>query len=81
MKPSKFPEQNVTYAKDQPEYGNLPAFKDEDGVVISCWKLSFRERLRVLFRGYVWLSLHSFNKPLTPSLITTKKSDVFVNPI
>ena len=81
MKPSKFPEQNVVHAENQDEYGNLPAFKDECGVVISCWKMTFRERLRVLFKGHIWLSLHSFNKPLTPSFMSTKKSDVFVNPL
>jgi len=81
MKPSKFPEQNTVYAENQDEYGNMPAFKDEDGVVVSCWKLTFRERLRVLFRGYIWLSLMSFNKPLTPSYMSTKKSDMFENPL
>ena len=78
MKPIKFKEQNVTFAENQPEYLPLPAFKDENGVVISCWRLSFRERLRVLFRGNIWLSLLSFNKPLTPSIITTDKSDLFL---
>jgi hypothetical protein len=78
MKPIKFKEQNCTYAENQDEYGNLPAFKDENGVVISCWKLSFKERVRILFYGNMWLSLLSFNKPLTPSLMTTDKSDLFL---
>jgi len=78
MKPIKFPEQNCTYAENQPEYLPLPAFKDENGVVISCWRLSFRERLRILFKGNIWLSLLTFNKPLTPSIITTDKSDLFL---
>ena len=76
MKPIKFKEQNSTYAKHQDEYGNLPAYRTKDGVVISCWKLSFTERVRILFTGQIWLSLWSFNKPLTPSLITTQKNDV-----
>lgn len=78
MKPVKFPEVNVTFAENQPEYMPLPAFrnKSEYGEVVTCWDLSFKERLRVLFRGKIWLSMMTFNKPLTPSLMTTKKSDV-----
>ena len=79
MKPIKFKECNVTFAKDQPEYNQLPAFKDEKGEVITCWNLTFRERLRVLFKGNIWLCLLSFNQPLTPSFMTTKKSDVLVS--
>lgn len=78
MKPIEFPEHNVVFAKDQPEYQPLPAFRagGEMGAVISCWKLTFRERLRILFTGRLWVSLATFGKPLTPSFFTTKKSDV-----
>lgn len=80
MKPIEFPEQNVVYAKDQPEYQPLPAFKDkgEMGQVISCWQLSFTERIRLLFTGKLWVMLATFHKPLTPSYFTTKKSEVLV---
>jgi hypothetical protein len=76
MKPTKFKECNVTFAKDQPEYNQLPAFRDEKGEVVTCWKLTFRERLRILLKGEVWLCLLTFNQPLTPSFMSTKKSDV-----
>ena len=76
MKPIHFKEVNVEFAKDQPEYQSLPAFKDKKGEVITCWNLSFRERIRILFKGVIWLSLLSFNKALTPSYMTTKKSDL-----
>jgi len=66
MKPIKFKESNITFAKDQPEYIPLPAFKSEDGRIISCWELSFKERVKVLFTGRMWLSLLTFNKPLQP---------------
>ena len=78
MKPIKFKEQNCTFAENQPEYLPLPAFKDENGVVICCWKLSFRERIKILFTGNMWLSLLSFNKPLTPHRIAVDKSDMFL---
>ncbi len=80
MKPKQFLEANVTFAKYQPEYQPLPAFRNDSpqGEVVTCWSLSFKERIRVLFKGEVWLSLMSFNKPLTPSLLTTKKEDVLI---
>ena len=78
MKPIKFKEQNCTYGENQPKYLPLPAFRDENGIVVSCWQLSFKERIKALFGGKIWLSLWSFNKPLTPSLITIDKSDLFL---
>lgn len=80
MKPIKFKECNVNFAENQDEYNTLPAFKNSSlqGEVVTCWKLTFRERLRILFKGKIWLSLLSFNKPLTPSFMTTKKSDVLI---
>lgn len=78
MKPIEFPEQNVVFAKDQPEYLPLPAFRNDGGMgeVISCWQLTLRERLRLLLTGKLWVSLAMFGKPPTPSFFTTKKSDV-----
>lgn len=81
MKPKEFKEANVTFAKDQPEYQPLPAFVNDSpqGEVITCWKLSFRERLRILFKGEIWLCLSTFNKPLSPTFLTTVKSDVLLD--
>lgn len=78
MKPIYFKEHNCIYAKDQPEYIPLPAFKanDDRGTVVFCMKLSFIERLRLLITGKLWCSLLTFNKALTPSYFTTKKSDI-----
>jgi len=80
MKPIEFKEQNMVYAKDQPEYLPLPVFKNEspEGEAISCWQLTWKERLRIFWTGKLWVSLLTFNKPLTPSFFTTKKSDVLI---
>jgi len=80
MKPISFKEQNVVFAKDQPEYQPLPAckFDTPEGHVVFCEYLSFTERMRVLFTGRIWCSLLTFNKPLTPSLFSTKKSDIII---
>lgn len=79
MKPVKFKHQNVEFAKDQDEYNTLPALRIDSpqGEVISCWKVSFKERIKVLFFGRVWLSLMSFNKPLTPSYMSVNRKDVY----
>ena len=66
MKPIEFKEANVVYAKDQPEYLPLPAHRLHDGEVITCWKLTLRERLRVLFKGRLWICIMTFNHPLQP---------------
>ena len=78
MKPIKFKEQNCVFAENQPQYIPLPAHKvdEPEGRVIFCEYLSFKERMRVLFTGKIWVSLMMFKKPLTPSYFTTKKSDL-----
>ena len=65
MKPIKFKEQNITYAENQPEYIPLPALKlkGKEGEVVSCWKLSFLERLRVVMTGKFFLQVLTLNKP------------------
>lgn len=71
MKPVSFPQQNVVFAKDQPEYLPLPAYVD--GVqAISRWKLSLWERVMVLLTGKIWLRQLNFGKSLQPQLPQTK---------
>lgn len=78
MKPVKFKEANAVFAKNQPEYVSLPAYysRDEDGHVISCWKLSFIERMRVLFTGKIWHDSLTFDRPLQPIFFTTLKKEI-----
>lgn len=82
MKPIKWKHSNTVYAENQDEYRNLPSLKLDtpEGHVISCWKMSFKERMRVLIFGRVWMNLLSFNRPLTPSLLTTQKKDLYHHP-
>ena len=79
MKPIEFKHQNIVFAKDQPDYQPLPALKinSPQGEVITCWELSFKERLKVLFSGCIWLSLMTFNKPLTPTFLRVNRVDVY----
>lgn len=82
MKPVEFKHQTVIFAKDQPQYQPLPALKIDspEGEVISCWKLSVKERIKIVFTGRVWLSLMSFNKPLTPSYLSVNRKEVYSHP-
>lgn len=66
MKPISFKEQNGVYAKDQPEYLPLPVHKTEEGLVISCWKLTWKERMLVFLTGRLWWGVLTFNEPLQP---------------
>lgn len=80
MKASNFKGANVTFAEDQKQYNSLPALTfrdDQEGKVITCWKLNFWERLRVLWTGKIWHSQMTFNSPLQPINKTTKRTDFF----
>jgi hypothetical protein len=66
MTPTKFPEQNCWFAKNQPPYLPLPAYAGPDGEVISCWKTTLRERIKFLFDGRLWLRQLTFGAPLQP---------------
>ena len=76
MKPIEFPGCNIVYAKDQREYLPLPAQRGSEGEVISCWKLGFLERLKVLFTGKMYLSLLTFNRLLQPQKMSVQKPKV-----
>jgi hypothetical protein len=78
MKLIEFHEQNVVFAKDQPEYLPLPAhqFKDGQGRIAFCWKLTWRERLAVLWRGVIWQEVLTFYKPLQPQRLQTDKPEM-----
>lgn len=80
MKPLKFKGHNIVFGENQKEYQPLPALYDS-GTVITCWKLSWRERLKILFTGKFWLSQMTFGDALQPqlpsadALITYNKSE------
>lgn len=63
----------TAFAKNQPEYQELPAFRMLDGTVLSRWRLTWRERLLVLLRGDVYLWLMTFNRPLQPTQIQVER--------
>ncbi|MCP4551947.1 MAG: hypothetical protein GY834_07915 [Bacteroidetes bacterium] len=82
MIPVKFKEATHEFAKDQPQYGNLPALilKGDQGECVFCWKANIFERIQILFTGKVWLSISSFKKPLMPSYVSAFRKGVYTLP-
>ena len=66
------------FAENQPEYLPLPAYRfgDAEKTVLSRWKLTWGERLRVLLTGNLWLYSLTFGNPLQPLLPTVKKPEI-----
>jgi hypothetical protein len=54
--------------KGQPQYRVLPCirFGDAEGTLMCRMKLSWPERLRVLFTGNVWFAQLTFGRSITP---------------
>jgi hypothetical protein len=68
--------QQVTYAANQPEYNPLPAWKRPGGEVISRWRLTWRERLAVLFGRDLYVTVLTFDHPLQPIFMAFSESEV-----
>ena len=66
MKPIEFKQMNITFQKPHGftdvQCGPLPALRHDNGI-ISCWKMSWRERIKVLFTGVIWFDVISYNQP------------------
>jgi hypothetical protein len=63
----------VIYAKDQPQYLQLPMWKgpDPEGRRVARFKLTWKERVSVLFYGSIWLSVLTFGNSLQPVKLDT----------
>lgn len=55
-------------AENQEEYRTLPAIILKDGTVISRWTLSWKERVKILLSGSMWISVLTFGFKLQPLL-------------
>jgi len=78
MKPVKFKGQNTVIKSKSNDFYDMPILVSDttEGHVVMCYKLSFIERIRVLFTGRIWLSVLSFKKPLKPMFLGTKKKEL-----
>lgn len=67
-----FKMENARFPSHPPGYPGLPAVLLADGCAISRWHLGWRERLRVLLGGDVWLSMLTFHAPAQPVNLETR---------
>lgn len=75
MEPIKFDGANVVYGENQPEYMPLPAHRNENGDVMTCWKLTDEEIKQVVESGCIWVGQLTFNQPLQPMLVSATRWD------
>ena len=73
MKPIDFPQVTHTLAKDQPQYQDLPIAKlpGDEGIAISQWQLSIKEKFKIVFTGKLWLKQLTFHRQYQPILPST----------
>jgi predicted component of type VI protein secretion system len=64
----------VILAKDQPQYLPLAVAVLGD-YVVSRWRLSFAERVKVLLNGNVFISMMNFNGPPMPILPSVEEPE------
>jgi len=69
MTPIEFDEQNVVWAKNQPPLLPLPAYSDKT-MTVTKWRLSWRERVKILWTGTLWFQQRNLGKPLQAQLPT-----------
>jgi len=64
----------LPFGKNQPEYRVLPAWaaSNREGLVVSRWELTWKERLKALFGGSIWLQQLTFKKPLQPIVLSAE---------
>ena len=71
MRPVQFREQNTEWAKNQDQYGTLPAHCTPEGISISCWEISPAELRKVKKTKRVWVWQHTFGRTLQPISMET----------
>lgn len=79
MTPIKFKGCNTVFAENQPEYNPLPVFYDrhgKNGLVISCWKLTLKERIIMLFIGKLYVGTYTFHRRLQPMILDMNPIDI-----
>ena len=70
-KPVKFDESNFVWkgwpadaATGREAVLDLHSFRDGKGETVSCWKMSWWERVQILFTGKVWLGVAGHHPPV-----------------
>ena len=80
MTPIKFKGHNIIMGENQPEYGQLPALITPSGEVVSWWKPSVWERVKILFGQNVCLVQATQNSPMQEIFLTTIDPVIHASP-
>lgn len=59
---------NFVFGANVKDAATVPAHITDDGIVTFCWKLSFIERIKMLFCGRLFLTSVTYKRPLQPLL-------------
>lgn len=78
MKLIDFPEAHIVIAENQPDYLPMPAYIYDDQVITCCWKLTFRERLSLLFSGELWHNIWATGNSLQPQRLAVYKPTMYM---
>ena len=70
-----FQPKEIVYAKDQPQYTPIPVLRNSQGVVLSRWELSDREREAIANGADIFMSNCTFNQPLQPVRLEVGQCD------
>ena len=60
-------------AEHQDEYQTLPAVVTADGVIITCWRPTLWEAIKLLFTRRVWLHTMTNFRPFQPVILSAHK--------
>lgn len=69
----------INFAETQDEYTTLPSqVSDDNKVALFVWKLSFRERVKLLFSGLLYHQVLTFGQALQPIRLEVDEPNAFV---
>jgi len=71
-----FPE--VLVAEHQEEYMVMPAIflHDNTGTILTRWRLTWKDRLKILLTGNIWVWMMAFGQRIQPIKLTADKPEV-----
>lgn len=78
MQTTDFYERNATFATGQQQNEFIPCRRvnDFEGTLTCCWRLTWRERLHVLFTGIVWQQMLTYNDAPQPQRLSIAKPNL-----
>lgn len=80
MKAIEFKEQNVVIAENQPEYENLPALAQTNGIITFCMRLDDQEVEKIVSEGKANITVLNFGNPTQPIAVATSKPALPIYP-